>query len=481
MEEIFAAAETKYQKQKKSMGAKAQAGGRLKTMLSNYPGDLANLVKGAAKGAYQVARHPVKTLDDLMIGAAKNVIIPGAGAFQKATGLGGESAIPAYEDAKKRLLSSRYGSPAKFAEYMEKNPAQAQADIALMLTGGGKAIQAGGKMARAGALQKAGTGIMKAGAMVEPITAPFKIAGEAARPFVPSRMAQKMYASSAKMSTVMDPDVRQRLSQRLLDAEVKLNNKGFKKLADDFEAMWRGVDGLIDEYVTKGPNEKRTVLDLLDGIDEWEKRAQLTGRSHIVRGVKKKFINDLTETVKIGDKNYRVLKELDAQQINQAKRDLYSELHSKYGKDMVPLAAALKMTIAHNAMLLIEDLIPGVIPKNKTAAAYKEMMDVIKNGVNRIENRDLFSIGMPVRAGGTAVISEALGVDAKLGGIGGLVLGMIDLPSVKSKLAIRINKLKKQGIEVSPTATAIKVGLVKAEDIEEKRNPIYPKEWTIQK
>jgi hypothetical protein len=487
MADVFAAAEKQgtppeQDAVKGKMQAYASVGTRLGNTMRNFPGSYKNLLKGAAQTAYQVGRHPSESFDNFLIGTAKDVVSPAIGMIQKiAPGVGNEQDAQNLERVKNDFMS-RYGSAENIAKYIEKDPARALADFAMLLTGGGKLLQSGGRLAEIGAMEKAGSGMMKAGAMVEPITAPFKIAGTAARPFIPSRTAQKMYASSAKMSTIMDPDVRQRLSQRLLDAEVKLNNKGFKKLADDFESMWRGVDGLIDDYVSKGPNEKRTVLDLMKGVDKWEKRAALTGNSKVVRNIKKKFIEDLTDINYVGGKPFRTLTELDAKQVNRIKRDLYKELHSKYGKDMKPLTAEIKMHIAHNAMKTIEDLIPGVIPNNKTAAAYKEMMDAIQRGVNRIENRDLFSIGMPVRAGGTAVLSEALGVDTRVGGLGGLVLGTIDLPSVKSKLAIRINKLKKQGVKLSPTATALKIGLVKAEDLkEEKRNPIYPKDWTIRK
>lgn len=442
-----------YTKTKSTMENQAVVGSRLQNMLGNYPSSFGGLVKNAARGLVQVGRHPINTLDSLMVGFGKNVVSPSVSAM----GLGNEADKANLE----RLKSGRYGSLENFASYMEKDPAMAQADVALALTGGGKLLESAGAISKLPALERAGKLGAEAGAMVEPLTAPLKAGGTALHFMMPSRSAQKMYASSAKMSTIMDPELRQRLSQRLLDAEVKLNNKGFKKLADDFESLWRGVDDEIEKYVTKGPNEKRTVLDLMKGLDDWEKRASLTGRSSVVRGVKNQFIRDLTEVVMVGNKPIRMLKELDAKQINRLKRDLYRELHSQYGKAMVPLKAEVKMTIAHNAMEAIEEMIPGVIPKNKTSAAYKEMMDAIQKGVNRIENRDLFSIGMPVRAGGTAVISEALGVDSKIGGIGGLALGLLDLPSVKSKVAIRLNKLKKQGVKLSPTATAIKIGLVK--------------------
>jgi len=423
----------------------------IKETASNYPGDLYDLIKSAATGAYKTLRHPIDTLDETMIGLAKNVIAPAIGFVSKQTEgkVFPKESIPIYEEAKKKFLESPYGGFDNYLEYAKKHPARAQADLAMLLTGGGKAMEAL-------KIPVAGAKIARVGGIMEPTTAILKVPGTAASYLMPSRVAQKLYASSAKMSTILDPEIRQRLSQKLLDAEVKLSTKGFKKLADDFETMWRGVDGMIDEYVTKGPNEKKTVLDLLKNIDEWENRASLTGRSHIVKGIKNKFMMDLTETVNIGGKPVKILKELDAKQINRIKRDLYQELHSNYGKDMVPMAAAVKMDIAHIAMETLEEMIPGIIPNNKTASAYKEMMDVIKQGVNRIENRDLLSIGVPVRAGATSVISESLGVSEKMGGFAGLALGVLDLPSVKSKIAIRLNKLKTKGVKVSPTATGIK-------------------------
>lgn len=460
MEDIFSAAGQQNPVMEK-MKDRAAVGQRLSNMIGNYPQSLGNLLKNAVQGTYQTVRHPINTLDNLMISAAKNVIAPGLGAIEKVTGLGDQAAVKDYEDAKRRFSESRYGSLENFANYMEKDPAMAQSDLAMALTAGGGVLKKAGSLSKLPALEKAGSVVSGVGAMAEPITAPIKAAGTGLQFMMPSRAAQKMYASSAKMSTVMDPEVRQRLSQKLLDAEVTLNNKGFTKLANDFESLWRGVDDMVDQYVTTGANKKTTVVDLLKGVDDWEKRASLTGRQDLVRNIKNKMIRGNTEVIMVGKKPVRILKELDAKQVNRLKRDIYQELHSQYGKEMVPMAAAVKMHIAHNAMDALETMIPGIVPNNKTAAAYKEMMDVIQKGVNRIENRDLFSIGMPVRAGGTAVLSEALGVDTKVGGLAGLALGVLDIPSVKSRVAIRLNKLKREGVRLSPTATAIKYGLVK--------------------
>lgn len=444
---------------------KQGVGSYVKEMAGNYPSSLGHLVKNAARGVAGIVRHPVNTLDNLMFGVAKNVLGPVAGLASKKIGepLPQES-IPIYEQAKQKFLAGPYGSLGNYADYAKKDPAQAQSDIAMLLTGGGKLLEGAGGASKLGALEKIGSKAGRVGGMVEPLTAPMKLTGTAASAIMPSRFSQKLYASSAKMSTIIDPEVRQRLSQKLLDAEVKLNATGFGKLANDFESMWRGVDDLIDEYVSTGANKKSTVNDILSGINKWEERAKLTGRSKIVKRIKTQFIEDLTDTVEIGGSKYRVLRELDAKQVNRVKRDLYQELHSKYGKDLVPMASTIKMDIAHNAMEIIEELIPGVVPKNKTAAAYKELMDVIRNGVNRIENRDLLSIGVPVRAGATSIISEKLGLGEKAGGIAGLALGILDLPAVKSRVAIRLNRLRKQGVKISPTATAIKFGLAKYED-----------------
>jgi hypothetical protein len=450
-----------YPEQKEAMQSRAAAGSMMSRTISNYPESVSGVIKDYAKGIYETARHPIDTLDTIMIGAAKNLIAPALGLIQEKTGLG-DSAVGEYKSAKEQFLKSRYGSLENFAKYVEEDPARAQLDIVGVLTGGGKAIQAAGKATNIPFITKSGKVVMEAGAFGEPMTMPIKALGSAYGKLIPSRVAEKLYNSTAKMTKVMDPIKRQALGKKLLDAEVSLSLRSFRKLSEDFEFLWRSVDQKIDDYVAKGANKKATVMDMLDGIDEWEDRAKLTGRSAAVKRIKNQMINDLTDTFVMDGEKVRLLRRLDAKELNTAKRRIYRELYSQYGKEMVPLAAEIKMGIAHNTMRIIEDMIPGIIPDNKTAAAYKELMDLIKNGVNRIEDRDIIGLGFPVRMGQTAMIAEKWGVPERMSGLLGLAAGIADLPSVKSWTAIRLNRLNKMGVTLSPTKTAIKLGMVKA-------------------
>ena len=433
----------------------AAVGERLRNMMRNYPEDYANVIKSipelakmVGSGVKQLATHPIETSGKLAEKFVEGVALPAAGAIEKNVDFipKDKETIEKYEQFKKQFKNSSYGSLENFADYIEKNPVQAQADMAMLLSG------AGGAAKLAGA-KNIGEAVMKAGALVEPLAAPIRAGRFSAKTLIPSSFAKKLYASSAKMQTVMNPVERDALAQKLLDADVKLNLKGFTKLSNDFESLWRGVDDKIDEYVNTGPNQKVTVDDLLKNLDDLDERAKNIGYPKLVDNIKDRF--------RRGHDSGGAPKQLDMRTVNRIKRDLYNELNKKYTAQTNAIADKVRMKIAHNAMETIEQLIPGVVPDNKTAAAYKELMGAIEKGVNRIENRDLLGLGLPVRTGVGAIASREMGLSERAGGIIGLILGVIDTPSVKSRVALRLNKLKKSGANLNITPTAVRLGLVK--------------------
>ena len=118
------------------------------------------------------------------------------------------------------------------------------------------------------------------------------------------------------------------------------------------------------------------------------------------------------------------------------------------------------MAVARAAKEALEEIIPEIKLLNATEGALIDLQTHIERASARITNRDLLGIGMPIKGTMGGVVGGYPGATA------GLALGLLDTPIVKSKIAIVLNRLKKQGIKVVPSAaigrlTAVKAGEVK--------------------
>lgn len=98
-------------------------------------------------------------------------------------------------------------------------------------------------------------------------------------------------------------------------------------------------------------------------------------------------------------------------------RGLYSQIKELGNKGM-----------AHEAMVMLEELNPELKTMNRNTAAYMSLVDGIESAANRIQNTNPISLGSKVLAAGNiglAVLNQVLGV-----------------PAVKSKVAFLLNKAR---------------------------------------
>ena len=110
---------------------------------------------------------------------------------------------------------------------------------------------------------------------------------------------------------------------------------------------------------------------------------------------------------------------------------------------------------------MLEDIIPEIKQLNKNEGALIELWNALESKANRITNRDLIGIGMPVKMGTGAGVGYMFAGETggKIGTKLGFLLGVFDTPQVKSKIALVLSKLKEKGIRVKPSTAMIKLGL----------------------
>ena len=108
----------------------------------------------------------------------------------------------------------------------------------------------------------------------------------------------------------------------------------------------------------------------------------------------------------------------------------------------------------------IEKLVPEVKQLNADEGALIELQDELKKVAARIENRDLVGIGLPIKGGLGAAVAGPEGAAYAIGA------GILDIPTVKAKLAIVLNKVMKMDISEG-RKTAIADQLSKIESLGE--------------
>ena len=106
----------------------------------------------------------------------------------------------------------------------------------------------------------------------------------------------------------------------------------------------------------------------------------------------------------------------------------------------------------------MEEIVPEIKGLNKKYGPMKDLEESLGKAISqRIINRDIMGIGLPIKAvaGSGAGAAMAGGMGAAVGTGVGLVLGIIDTPTVKAALAIMIDRMQKAGKIVPGRKTEI--------------------------
>lgn len=415
----------------------------LKSAVGNVPGSALEY----GKGMIEPIKHPIKTakaIGTLAAGGAQK-LIPGQQSEEIAQQ---EQAF----DAVVEHFKGRYGSVEGFKKTVSKDPVGVLADVATLLIPGGQAVKGVGVATKAGKIVKAGEYISKTGAAVEPgrIISPVlrgtgKL-GTKALSNLPGYSPSEIYESAAKFSTKLSRNERAALAQSALDRKIPASVKGLQEAEVQIRKYRDKVDELIEAAADRGgtiDTEK-----LLKHFPELEKEASLRALS----GDAKRGIDKVRRQIVNNFRNKKTLTIKDAQAFKQ---NTYKDIESYYSATKhSPMTVKAQKATARAAREELEVLIPEIKSANKNWGELVKLQEAMTKVANRVTNRDLMGIGMPIKAiaGGTAG-----GVPGLMGGI---ALGIIDAPTVKSRIAILLNKLEKQGLlKESSKVTAIRLGL----------------------
>jgi hypothetical protein len=348
-------------------------------------------------------------------------------------------------------FGQRYGGLDKLKETFKADPVGVLADLSTFLTGvGGIAPKLG----------KVGQAIEPLNIVKRVVTAPAKI--------IPNKIPEKLFESGAKFSTKLSAEDRLRNVHTAFQEEINLTRQGLDKTKGTIKDIQNKVSTAVDEAdkLTHGQMGFYQGMDVKDLFQDWNKLFKQASLSTTpVQDINalykiKRDITSINNSIRGG--------KLSPKELQEMKTGIYDRLEGYYSKAVdAPISVKARKSIARTAKEELEGIIPEIKQLNAREGALIELRDTLETSTNRLTNRDLLGIGLPIKTiAGAAVGGTEAGI---AGAASGLALGLLDLAPVKGKLAIVLNRLKEKGITIKPTQTALRLGLFETRDIGEEK------------
>jgi len=387
---------------------------------------------------WQSVRHPVQTgkgLGNFVIGTTQGVFIPGKQEKEK------------YLDGFVEFMEDRYGNLDKIKETIATDPVGIFGDVSSFFMGAGavtKIMPMGGKTGKM--LGKTGKTLSTVGAAADPISIGKNLTYGAGGKLISKGIPRKLYHSSLKASSKLSEAQANRIVETALKYGINTDTRGLRKLNNYITQLGSRVDELVETATREG--KLIPVERLFDQFDELKKEftgKPMTAERQIdaVRDEHRQWNLDQGRT------------HLTPEQAHKQKKIIYKELDTHYAKaSESPASIKAQKALANSAMTALDEMIPELRHLNKEELGpFLALKKEVEVSAARIKKKDLFGMSTPMKFAAGGIWGGKAGVAL------GLSLAALDTPRIKSRLAIVLEKLRKRGIKVTPTQTAIEMGL----------------------
>ena len=355
-------------------------------------------------------------------------------------------------------LQKTYGSYEGFKEAVAKDPARILMDIGTIAAPAAKGVEAAAMASKLPGVAKVAGAVSKGAALTEPITAASvgtkkavgtisKLTGKAFESLTPSGL----YKSAAKMSTVLSEAERTHLADVALEAGIMPTIKGLEKIDGKITKIDETIAGMIDEANLTG--NQMPLGELFKEFKDLKSKRTLSASglkdARAIDRVRKEILK-ANAKIKRG--------KLTPKETQQLKQTIYKDISNHYNKMKNSSAnISSQKAVARGAKKYLESILPEIKSLNKADADLINLKNALDRPVSRIANRDIIGLGMASKAGGGGVVGGMVGGPeiAAAAAASGVILGILDDPIVKSKIAIVLDKLQKQGVDI-PNDRAIK-------------------------
>jgi len=134
--------------------------------------------------------------------------------------------------------------------------------------------------------------------------------------------------------------------------------------------------------------------------------------------------------------------EIPIEVAQKMKTNTYKQLKNSYG-ELRGFEVEAKKAMARGAKEEIVAQIPELAELNAKDSTLINLEKVLFKAVNRIENRDLMGIGIPIKMAAGASTG-------RLGPIIGAAVGLLDTPTIKANIAIAMYKARAKAGKITP-------------------------------
>ena len=236
---------------------------------------------------------------------------------------------------------------------------------------------------------------------------------------------EKMYGSSLKQSTKLPPNQRTANIKTGLEGEYLPNKSGLDKLHQDIEGINRKIAMAIDEVKTTGKTaDVETIINYLEPIKQ--KAIDSFGDNQPVLRSLEGFADSLRNHPAVVDG------QVPLDLLQSMKVNTYQQIRGSYG-EMKGFEIEGKKALARGAKDELARQIPELKILNADDSSLINLEREIFRAANRINNRDLVGIGVPIKI--------AAGAKGGIGGaMFGALAGILDTPAVKAKIAVALHK-----------------------------------------
>lgn len=374
---------------------------------------------GYGKALVQPFLHPADTMNSI-----GSLIEGGLGTSAPANKQGDIDKLNQFRG----MLADRYGGYENIKRTIATDPVGSLADASTLLTGGGWMVS---KLP--GMVGKAGEIASAVGRAVEPVNLAKQTIVRGAQAVIPKGMPMRLYESALKPGAPTKAFTREQQLEALqagLDRGITGTKRGHAKVEETISALQDDIAGMIATGDAQGRRvDKGIVKSALNRSKEYFKDIPgAEGYLKDIEAIEKSFDGQHGNYIAI-------------EKAQEVKQKIGTMVRKSYGQLSTATTEALK-DIAFGLKEEIADIFPEITNKNHLESMMIRLEPIVEKAAARISKRDVMGIGTPIAGGAVGAATGSW----KVAAAATLTKAILDNPSVKTHIAILLNKAKKGGM-----------------------------------
>jgi hypothetical protein len=281
------------------------------------------------------------------------------------------------------------------------------------------------------------------------------VKGGASKAVLFGKTPEGAYESALKPSTTLSPAERAAVVKTGLEQAIPISKGGLEKLGGRIEALNQAIKDEIAADPTRpiDPNKVATRADVAKA--KFANQVNAQGDLDAIEASKQQFLDEQGRKPAIPPKPTGLVDAqgrpimgqgtpaqpappMNAADAQTMKQGTYRVLKGKFGEQGSASVEAQK-ALARGLKEEIASQFPEINGLNAAESKLLDLQPILERAVNRISNHQAIGIGTPVAGAAAKAVTGSGAVSV----VASVLKGVLDNPSVKSRLAIAISKSSK--------------------------------------